>query len=215
MAASNTKDLPSHVKDMRNRRFGSWIVLSFAVVKPDGLAAWLCRCECGTEKELCGSMLRKGESKSCGCRSRENVTTHGGWSNPLYYVWHGMWKRCTKPTANQSEHYFGRGITVCDRWRDPLAFYADMGPRPSAEHSLDRIDNNGNYEPSNCRWATSAEQMRNTSRTQFITHHGQTLCIADWAGKFGISPSVLRSRLISGWDVERALTQRVRSRPIS
>jgi hypothetical protein len=115
-----------------------------------------------------------------------------------------MVRRCRDPKVAIWPHYGGRGITVCKRWLNFLNFLADMGPRPQG-HSLERIDRDSHYEPGNVRWATQAEQVRNTSRTRLITYNGITLCLADWATRLGISDSTLEYR-IKHWPLERALT---------
>jgi len=116
-----------------------------------------------------------------------------------------MKKRCRGP--HRSFHlYGGRGVTVCSRWESFENFLADMGPRPSPKHSIDRIDSGGNYEPGNCRWATRAEQSRNTRRNVLLTFGGQTMCLEDWASQRKMRPHVLGSRIRRGWSIERALT---------
>jgi hypothetical protein len=123
--------------------------------------------------------------------------------------WCQMINRCYYTTSVSYPNYGGRGITVCERWRQSFDNYmSDMGQPPSSLHQIDRIDNNGNYEPSNCRWVTRKEQNRNTRRNVFIEYLGQRLCLTDWADKVRIDRSLLRRRLLSGWSVERALTQK-------
>jgi hypothetical protein len=134
------------------------------------LAQWLCECECGGSAVVRGSSLRSGQTRSCGClalehtRSIQREPTHGhtrgGLKHPLYAAWAAMRQRCQNPAHHGYANYGGRGITVCERWRDFGAFLADMGERPEGL-TLDRIDNDGNYEPGNCRWATALEQRHN------------------------------------------------------
>jgi hypothetical protein len=127
---------------------------------------WLCRCDCGNETMVKVKQLKNGNTKSCGCLYRETrgvaQRTHGLTYAKEYGVWNSMRERCTRPRIKGFENYGGRGISVCERWYNSFEnFYADMGPRPSSKHSLDRTDNDGNYEPDNCRWVLRKEQNRN------------------------------------------------------
>lgn len=132
---------------------------------------------------------------------------HGLRNTPEYYIWQSMNRRCYEQSRADYPRYGGRGITVCQRWRDSVAaFYEDMGPKPSPQHSIDRIDSNGNYEPQNCRWATQEQQANNKRSSHYLTHDGLTLTIAQWARKLDISEKVLGRRLSRGWPVEKALT---------
>ncbi len=117
-----------------------------------------------------------------------------------------MLTRCENPRCEAYPRYGGRGIEVCKRWQTFENFLADMGPRPSADHSIDRIENDGNYEPGNCRWATDAEQNQNTRSNRLLTYAGRTQPLSVWAREFGIRRETVRERLKAGWDVERALT---------
>jgi hypothetical protein len=147
--------------DLTGQRFSRLTVLRSA--KVGHFEYWICRCDCGTEKPILGKLLRNGNTQSCGCLHRERFhhRTHGKSYTPEHRIWRGVWTRCTNAKAQDFKYYGGRGITVCDRWRAFENFLADMGERPTAKHSIDRIDNDGNYEPGNCRWATVAEQRRN------------------------------------------------------
>jgi hypothetical protein len=138
---------------------------------------------------------------------------HNMTGTPEYEAWRGMRNRCELPTTGGYEQYGGRGIVVCERWRESFAnFYADMGPRPTSAHSLDRIYVNGSYEPSNCRWATPKEQARNRRGTRLITHMGVTKPIGDLADESHMRADVLAKRLDMGWSIERAITQPVQPR---
>jgi hypothetical protein len=116
-----------------------------------------------------------------------------------------MVRRCHNPRDSHFAHYGGRGITVCNRWRTSFdAFLADMGPRPSPAHSIDRIDNDGPYSPENCRWATAAEQRMNRQSTRRLTHHGETLTVMEWADRLGVPYALLRRRIDNGWSLDEA-----------
>jgi hypothetical protein len=164
--------------DIIGQRFDRWLVVSFSHMRTRR-AQWNCVCDCGTKKIVCGDSLRLGRSRSCGCYMREATaamakrlfTTHGHTTNYRtsreYWVWAGMIQRCTNPNHVGFHNYGGRGIRVCDRWKNSFAdFIADMGPRPTPQHTIERVDNNGNYEPTNCKWTTRAEQSRNTRRNK-------------------------------------------------
>lgn len=148
--------------DLTGRRVGRWVVVSFAYSKKYQ-AFWLCHCDCGTERTVRAGNLLRGLTTSCGCSHR----THGMTKTPIYRIWAQMIARCKYPTTTHYRHYGGRGIRVCDRWLNSFAdFYADVGPRPSRRHTLDRMDVDGHYEPGNVRWATPAEQMQSQRRTK-------------------------------------------------
>lgn len=172
---------------------------------------FLCRCDCGKEVEVRLSHLRTGHTQSCGCYIPPNLRSHGMRKAPEYGVWKGMKRRCYQPSKREYPNYGGRGITICDRWRHSFkAFYEDMGPRPSPEHSIDRIDGNGNYEPGNCRWSTRREQNRNRCDNRFETFKGKTMCLVDWAAEYGMKKVTLYERLDRGMSFEEALTTPVR-----
>lgn len=144
-------------------RYGDLLVVAEAGHAPRSRRLVACRCECGEETIVRVDMIRSGHTSSCGCGSRETrrVKTHGMTESPEYLSWKGMIQRCTNPKHTSYEYYGARGITICQRWRDSFeAFLVDMGSRPEGK-TLDRIDNDGNYEPGNCRWATASEQNSN------------------------------------------------------
>lgn len=195
----------TRAKNKTGERFGRWLVLSRAGSNPRGKSAWLCRCDCGTERIVSLPSLRSGDSRSCGCLNREVSSTHKATGTPTYKVWIQMVRRCHG--LNAPAIYQGRGITVCDQWRHSFAtFLTDMGDRPSLAHSIGRINNEGNYEPTNCRWETPIQQGNNRRNNHLITWNGETNTIAQWERRLGFSPKFLRERLRHGWTFERAVS---------
>jgi len=196
------------IKDLTGQRFGSLTVLGYVGKDKHDNSVWLCGCDCGNEKEIRYYRLTSGSTRNCGCRVSNWI--HGMGRSPEYKAWHAMIHRCTKKDDKNYHHYGGRGIGVCERWSVSFeAFYQDMGPRPNPSYSLDRIDNNGNYEPNNCRWATVQEQGNNRRTNTKITFKGQTMSIAQWSQVTGIDTSNLCKRIQAGWPIERVLTEPV------
>jgi hypothetical protein len=163
--------------DLAGQRFGRLLVLSRGPRDRQGNAQWECVCDCGTATVVRGFCLRDGNTQSCGCLNREasvvKNTVHGGAgagrTTPEYRAWQNMKTRCFNPNFTTYEDYGGRGITVCSQWvNDFPAFLAHVGPKPSPAHSLDRIDNEGHYEPGNVRWASRSDQNRNRRPWQYV-----------------------------------------------
>lgn len=213
--------LQDMVEDLAGQSFSRWTVLRRLTdhIRHGEKLRWVCRCECGTEKDIAGHDLRNGQSKSCGCLKIDTAgdqrRTHGQSGNfhkgiqasAEYRIWIGMKNRCYVPSATGYANYGGRGITVCDRWNESFeAFLEDMGPKPSPTHSIDRFpDSEGNYCPENCRWATRTQQNRNTRKNHLLTYRGETLSIAEWAERLKLDPRTLCMRIIRGWTTERAI----------
>lgn len=157
----------SAVRSLTGQKFSRLMVVRLSHV--DGRAFWLCTCSCGQPATVRSDHLVSGRVRSCGCIASEatisrNIkrTSHGKTRTPEFAAWQALRDRCLNPRNRSFPSYGGRGISVCDRWQDSFeSFFADMGERPSAKHSIDRIDNNAGYAPANCRWATHSEQMRN------------------------------------------------------
>lgn len=194
--------------DLTGQRFGRLTVVSRGDQDAGGRATWNVLCDCGTRRQVAGYSLRAGLSKSCGClqallraEARPLTTEYAA----EYSTWLQMRGRCSNPKATHFARYGGRGIRVCERWAEFEAFLADMGPRPSASHSIDRIDNDGNYEPGNCRWATDCEQANNQSRNVRVTIEGVTKTVAEWAATSPVSAAAIYRRIVVGWAPERAV----------
>lgn len=185
-------------KDITGRRFGRWTATSLASKNP---TYWNCLCDCGAVVSVAATNLIKGRSQSCGCHRREvsqNNRTHGHTSGyqrtPEYSSWLHAKERCFNPKAQNFARYGGRGITMCDEWRhDFTVFLRHIGPRPKG-CELDRINNDGHYEPGNVRWAPRVVQVRNTSVTVMVTHDSETLSLSEWSERTGISLGTLHSR---------------------
>lgn len=201
--------------DRTGQRFGRLTVIRLGEkIKGSKLSQWVCRCDCGIEKTVQGGHLQQGHTLSCGCYARQRTSearkTHGEsrhGHSPEYTVWLSMKARCLYKSMDSYYLYGGRGITVCKRWMNSFEnFLADMGRRPSMEHSIERLDGNKNYEPGNCKWATRIEQANNKRNNRKITFDGVTMNLFQWARKVGLSPVRLHARLKT-WSVERALTE--------
>ena len=196
----------AHFIDLTGKRFGKLTV--FRMETPGDKrshAKWAVICDCGNMTVVDGSHLRRGNTVGCGCQ--RGGIKHRMYLTTEYSIWENMVSRCYNRSNDSFPRYGGRGIMVCNRWRDFRLFFKDMGARPSMGHSMDRIDNDGNYEPGNCRWATRKEQARNTRRNKYIHFDGKLKTLAAWSEEYRISSSVVNSRLRNGWDVERALTE--------
>lgn len=180
-----------------------------------GNAMWRCRCACGTVIETMGSRLLNGNTKSCGCLQRATIgqlrRTHHQSRTTEYEIWSGIKKRCCNPKSRAYPNYGGRGITICERWQHSFVnFLADVGLRPSSQHTIDRIDNDGHYEPDNVRWANKFQQANNTRSNHRLTFRGETLTIAEWGRRLNLSRQAIKDRLRWQWTVERALTTPVK-----
>ena len=205
--------------DLTGQRFGRLLVLRPSHTDKWQNWHWLCLCDCGASHTVQTGCLRRGISRSCGCLQREEVRgnkhgqTHGMSNSPEYKSWVSMGVRCFNKTTDYYHNYGGRGITVCPEWRESFeAFYRDMGPRLSLGHTIDRIDNDGNYEPGNCRWATRKQQSRNTRQLHILTFNNESHCITEWAKRTGMNYLTLVSRIRRGWATERALTTPVNTK---
>lgn len=204
--------------DLTGKKFGKWTVIKEVEPQrePNGHLRhrWMCKCDCGTVRTVKGRYLTSGRSCSCGCdrisKNAKRMITHNMYKTRIYKVWEDMKSRCDNPHNNRYKNYGGRGITICNSWRENfLNFYEwAINNGYTDKLTIDRIDVNGNYEPSNCRWATPKEQANNRTNNHRITYEGKTLTITQWSEITGINRDALYHRLITrGWDVERALTK--------
>lgn len=194
----------SVLKDLTGQRFGRLEVLGRAAATPGNRGArWYCKCDCGSETISRSDALKNGRAKSCGCHRAEMGgkhvasmnTTHGFCGTPEYRVWRAMKDRCLNSSSSSYSDYGGRGICVCRRWLDSFEnFLADMGPRPDGT-SIERLDNDGNYEPHNCVWADRKTQNRNKRNNHRIKHGGEILTMAEWAERANMPQWKLKQRL--------------------
>lgn len=204
--------------DLTGQRFGRLIVLAKSNSKQGGKTWWTCRCDCGKILDVWSVYLRNGTTKSCGCLSRELSSyrfrairkaqgADGRSATRLYSIWRGMIQRCENPNAHYYDHYGGRGIQVCKEWRNSFSAFRQWALKNGYGEGLtiDRIDNDGNYSPENCRWADSFIQCNNMRSNRMITYAGKTLSVSQWAVELGISRSTLAVRLCKGWSIQRAL----------
>lgn len=200
---------PNNNVDLIGQRFGNLTVIKKLSLRKNSHVIWECLCDCGNSHNVSTTHLRKGVIKSCGCRLFRRKHGHATQNNhsKTYKAWASVISRCENPNNKAYCNYGGRGIKVCDRWKKSFEnFLADMGESPSTNHSIDRINVNGDYEPENCRWIPIAEQSRNQRRNVFLTYQGQTMLLVDWVEKTGIDQSTISHRLKKGWSVEDALS---------
>jgi hypothetical protein len=194
------------ILDLTGQRFGRLTALS-RIKTPGKPSKWLCQCDCGNTSTPHTKSLTTGDTQSCGCIYKGPEPIHNMYKTAEYRAWGSLVQRCTNPNSRNWRNYGGRGITVCERWRNSFAdFYKDMGPRPTPVHQIDRIDNDGNYEPGNCRWATRSENQDNRRNTIMLALNGELKSITEWCKELNISKSTVQYRLKSGWEVERTLT---------
>lgn len=221
--SDNAAGLRLSTKDIKRRKSRTLVGQVFGMLKviargdmrrsPAGReeSTWVCACDCGGQRTVIRQLLVCGNATSCGCMSAERRgakwRTHGlSRTCAEYIVWQAMRHRCSMPINPDWKNYGQRGIRVCDRWSKFENFLADMGRKPSPQHSIDRINTNGNYEPGNCRWATTREQARNKRNNRILEHNGERLCVAEWAEKTNLPSYLIFRRLAIGWSVQKTLS---------
>lgn len=211
------RDCPSKYKDISNQRFGKLVAqeyLGLKQISKDGRRAscWLCKCDCGNTTEVTYHNLISGHTKSCGCLHKEVVSKnsyrHGDSRTILYRRYIGMKDRCYNQNATEYDQYGGRGIRVCDEWFNDYTSFKrwslDNGFRK--ELSIDRINVNGNYEPKNCRWATTKEQAENRQNNHIVRYNGKEYILTRIASEHNICVNTFRYRLEMGWDADKIIS---------
>lgn len=202
-------------KDLTGTRYGLLTVVGRVENSKNGSSRWLCRCDCGNERIHSAGTLNYGVVFSCGCYGKERrlqkQTTHGKSKTKLYRVWSSMKDRCSRPSCKAFKYYGGKGISLCKEWMDYQTFYDWAMANGYAEGlTIDRIDVNGNYEPSNCRWATRGVQANNTTANRLLDCNGVSHTASEWSRIVGIPYTRLMRRLGLGWSIEKALFTEVK-----
>lgn len=203
--------------DRAGQRYGRLTAIAFYDRDIKGEAYWVALCDCGRVTVVRGSHLGSGNVQSCGCFCSESSSmrarTHGMSDRQGYESWAGMKRRCLNSKSKAYPLYGGRGITICDRWVNSLeTFLKDMGPCPEG-YTLERKNNDGNYEPNNCVWGTRTAQANNRRSSRFLTLNGKTMTVSEWSVETGIHHSAIHLRLKRGWSVEEALMTPLKKGP--
>lgn len=214
--------IKKRIKDLSGEKFGMLTILKFSHTK-NNRSYWLCHCDCGKNKIVSANNLKYGTTKACGCLKNKGYfcgETIKNKTERLYKVYRSMVNRCYYPNQENYKNYGGRGITVCENWLKSYKSFRDWayanGYDETAEFgkcTIDRINVNGNYEPSNCRWVSMKEQLNNYSRNVLITANGITLNVQQWAKRLGVNNATLRSRLKRGWTDEKIINTPLQKRP--
>ena len=203
--------MPRKIIDLISKRFGSLEVICRAPNSRSGAARWHCLCDCGRQSTVWGSSLTRGNTRSCGCLAKAATalrsTTHGGTGDRLHKIWRSMRNRCKFSCVNQYHRYGGRGISVCEEWVESFDAFRSwaMDNGYKTELQIDRINNDGDYSPSNCRWVTVKEQANNRSTSHKIEYNGITKTLTEWAEHFGVNRGTLNWR-VKHWGVKKAFS---------
>lgn len=193
-------------QDLTGQRFFDLYVLGYVGKDKHRTSHWFCRCDCGRYTIATGTHLKKGSHRRCRHHGTGNLK-HGESGSVEHSLWRAIIDRCHNKRNKAFKHYGGRGIRICDEWRESFsAFLAAVGRRPSPKHTLERINNDGNYEPGNVKWATMLEQAQNRRNVMRITYKGKTKTLTGWARAKGLTASALEYRLkVRGCSIEEAL----------
>lgn len=210
-------------RDFTGERFSKLIVINLDHTKLfNGKKSfyWKCQCDCGNICIVQSSNLRAKHVKSCGCLykevNRSYMIKHNSLKTKEYKSWECMKSRCFNPNNWRYRHYGGRGITVCDKWKNSFSnFLKDMGNKPSSKYSIDRINTNGNYEPSNCRWTTITEQNYNKRNTVYLEYNNKTQTLKQWADELNIPISLIRNRYYGGLATNKILNEKINGEGIN
>lgn len=192
--------------DLSGERIGRLRVIERHGTDKFGNALWKCECDCGNEVYVCSHSLKTEHTKSCGCLMREECGNrrrkHGKSKDRLYHVYFSIADRCNNPNNDAYKHYGSRGIKICDEWKNSYEAFEKWAYKNGYKQGLtiDRIDVNGDYEPSNCRWVTQAKQMRNTRKTRRLTYKGKTLPLVEWCEIYSLSFNTVSARYKRGWN---------------
>lgn len=210
--------LKGRAVDISNMEFGRLTALGPTGRGNDGGILWHCRCICGKETIVTGAHLRSGHTTSCGCYqsdiTTERSTSHGMSRTKEYQVWCSMNERCRNPNNRHYRDYGGRGIVVCEEWKEDFVVFHDyMGDLPFKGATVDRINNELGYFPGNVKWSTQTEQARNRRNNTMLTYNGKTQSMSAWAEEAGMGHSTIQTRMKLGWPIDKVLTEPVDNEP--
>lgn len=207
--------MPRKVENIIGKRFGKLLVIENLNIKSHGSHLHRCICDCGNIKDVPISYLKSKHTTSCGCLIKQIHTIHNLSQSRLYKIYQGMIKRCFNPKSSAYANYGGRGIGICKEWKNDFMSFYNWSIQNEYKDNLtiDRIDVNGNYEPSNCRWIAKAEQSRNSRKNVYFTHNGTTKTISEWAREFDIPLTTFRRRVLENRPFEQIISKN-RLKPI-
>lgn len=202
----------SNFIDLTGKRYGELVVVKRSENTSKGLATWECKCDCGKTTIVRGSSLRNSTVKSCGCRRFRIKPTlqHGMSHTKLYYVWNNIKRRCYEKTNPAYKNYGGRGIKMCDSWKNSFESFGEWALNNGYSDSLtiERVDVNGNYCPENCTWIPRNKQQNNRTSCLFYTYNGETKNLMEWCNYFNMPYMTVYTRLFRwNWDFERAISE--------